>query len=104
MVQQGNTYFLLQCQEIMNFLFLDDFIANCKIPLAELIEKEAQPVHDIWVNLEPKVQIIRALDPCNMVFLDRLWCKHRFDESCPLKRLHLRTILLIRRTAFIIIY
>ena len=37
------------------FLCLDDFIANCKIPLAELIEKEAQPVHDIWVNLEPKV-------------------------------------------------
>eukprot|EP00088_Acartia_fossae_P052672 TRINITY_DN5962_c0_g1_i4.p1 TRINITY_DN5962_c0_g1~~TRINITY_DN5962_c0_g1_i4.p1 ORF type:complete len:814 (+),score=178.37 TRINITY_DN5962_c0_g1_i4:152-2443(+) len=32
----------------------DDFIANCKIPLAELIEKESQPIHDIWVNLEPK--------------------------------------------------
>jgi len=32
----------------------DDFIANCKIPLSELIEKENQPVHDIWVNLEPK--------------------------------------------------
>jgi len=39
------------------FLCLDDFIANCKIPLAELIEKEAQPVHDIWVNLEPKVSL-----------------------------------------------
>lgn len=32
----------------------DDFIANCKIPLSDLIEKESQPLHDIWVNLEPK--------------------------------------------------
>lgn len=35
----------------------DDFVANCKIQLSELIEKEEQPVHDIWVELEPKGQI-----------------------------------------------
>jgi hypothetical protein len=39
----------------------DDFIANCKIPLSDLIEKESQPLHDIWVNLEPKVGLFVAL-------------------------------------------
>jgi len=29
----------------------DDFIANCKISLSELIEKEEQPLHEIWVSL-----------------------------------------------------
>ena len=28
----------------------DDFIANCKISLSELIEKEEQPVHAVWVR------------------------------------------------------
>ena len=28
----------------------DDFIANCKINLSELIEKEEQPVHQVWVS------------------------------------------------------
>ena len=28
----------------------DDFIANCKISLSELIEKEEQPVHQFWVR------------------------------------------------------
>ena len=28
----------------------DDFIANCKISLSELIEKEEQPVHKVWVR------------------------------------------------------
>ena len=28
----------------------DDFIANCKISLSELIEKEEQPVHELWVS------------------------------------------------------
>ena len=28
----------------------DDFIANCKISLSELIEKEEQPVHQVWVR------------------------------------------------------
>ena len=32
----------------------DDFIANCKFPLADLIGKAEQPVHEIWVDLEPK--------------------------------------------------
>jgi len=31
----------------------DDFIANCKISLAELIEREEQPLHEEWVRLEP---------------------------------------------------
>jgi len=31
----------------------DDFIANCKISLSELIEKEDQPTHDVWTDLEP---------------------------------------------------
>lgn len=31
----------------------DDFIANCKISLSELIEKEEQPVHELWSELEP---------------------------------------------------
>ena len=30
----------------------DDFIANCKIALSELIEKEEQPLHEIWVRLQ----------------------------------------------------
>jgi hypothetical protein len=30
----------------------DDFIANCKISLSELIEKEDQPIHDVWVSLK----------------------------------------------------
>lgn len=29
----------------------DDFIANCKLALSELIEKEHQPLHEIWVSL-----------------------------------------------------
>jgi hypothetical protein len=29
----------------------DDFIANCKISLSELIEKEDQPTHDVWVSI-----------------------------------------------------
>ena len=29
----------------------DDFIANCKISLSELIEKEEQPVHQVWVRI-----------------------------------------------------
>jgi len=32
----------------------DDFIANCKFPLADLIGKAEQPLHEIWVDLEPK--------------------------------------------------
>lgn len=32
----------------------DDFVADCKIGLTELIEKEDQPVHEIWIDLEPK--------------------------------------------------
>jgi hypothetical protein len=28
----------------------DDFIANCKISLSELIEKEDQPTHEVWVT------------------------------------------------------
>lgn len=32
----------------------DDFIANCKLPLSDLIEKESQPLHDVEVNLEPR--------------------------------------------------
>jgi hypothetical protein len=43
----------------------DDFIANCKIPLSDLIEKESQPSHDIWVNLEPKVSIALRVLPLN---------------------------------------
>lgn len=31
----------------------DDFIANAKISLAELIEREDQPLHEEWVRLEP---------------------------------------------------
>jgi len=31
----------------------DDFISNCKISLSELIEKEEQPVHQVWAGLEP---------------------------------------------------
>jgi len=31
----------------------DDFIANCKISLSDLIEKEEQPVHAVWTDLEP---------------------------------------------------
>ena len=31
----------------------DDFIANCKLSLPELIEKAEQPLHDIWLELEP---------------------------------------------------
>lgn len=32
----------------------DDFIANCKISLSELIEKEDQPIHEVWVSLTAK--------------------------------------------------
>ena len=32
----------------------DDFIANCKISLSELIEKEDQPTHDVWVSFTQK--------------------------------------------------
>eukprot|EP00090_Calanus_glacialis_P010800 TRINITY_DN1926_c0_g2_i1.p1 TRINITY_DN1926_c0_g2~~TRINITY_DN1926_c0_g2_i1.p1 ORF type:complete len:750 (+),score=136.45 TRINITY_DN1926_c0_g2_i1:140-2389(+) len=32
----------------------DDFIANCKFPLSDLISKAEQPLHEIWVDLEPK--------------------------------------------------
>ena len=28
----------------------DDFIANCKVSLAELIEREEQPLHEEWVS------------------------------------------------------
>jgi len=35
----------------------DDFISNCKFPLSDLIEKESQPMHDIWVDLEPKGRV-----------------------------------------------
>jgi novel protein kinase C epsilon type len=28
----------------------DDFIANCKLSLSELIEKEDQPLHELWVR------------------------------------------------------
>ncbi len=28
----------------------DDFIANCVVNLADLVEKEEQPVHDLWVS------------------------------------------------------
>ena len=31
----------------------DDFIANCKLSLPDLIEKADQPLHDIWLDLEP---------------------------------------------------
>ena len=31
----------------------DDFIANCKFPLADLIGKAEQPLHEIWLDLEP---------------------------------------------------
>ena len=31
----------------------DDFIANCKLSLSDLIEKADQPLHDIWLDLEP---------------------------------------------------
>ena len=31
----------------------DDFIANCKMSLSDLIEKAEQPLHDIWLDLEP---------------------------------------------------
>ena len=31
----------------------DEFVANCKISLSELIEKEEQPIHDLWIDLEP---------------------------------------------------
>ena len=31
----------------------DDFIANCKLSLSDLIEKPGQPLHDIWLELEP---------------------------------------------------
>lgn len=31
----------------------DDFIANTKFPLADLISKAEQPLHEIWVDLEP---------------------------------------------------
>ena len=31
----------------------DDFIANCKFPLSDLIGKAEQPLHEIWVDLEP---------------------------------------------------
>ena len=36
----------------------DDFVANCKIPLSELIEKEEQPLHEIWVNLPTLLLIL----------------------------------------------
>jgi len=55
-----NTELLRSAEEIGFTVFHDatvppdDFIANCKIPLAELIEKENQAAHDFWVNLEPK--------------------------------------------------
>jgi novel protein kinase C epsilon type len=32
----------------------DDFIANCKISLSDLIEKEDQPTHDVWVSGRPR--------------------------------------------------
>lgn len=32
----------------------DDFIANCKLSLADLTDKEGQALHDIWLELEPK--------------------------------------------------
>jgi novel protein kinase C epsilon type len=35
----------------------DDFVANCSINLGDLIEKEDQPLHDLWVNLEPSGKI-----------------------------------------------
>ena len=38
----------------------DDFIANCKLSLAELIEAAGQPLHEIWLELEPKVGTCRA--------------------------------------------
>ena len=37
----------------------DDFIANCKLSLAELIEAAGQPLHEIWLELEPKVGTCR---------------------------------------------
>ena len=38
----------------------DSFVANCSIGLADLIDKEAdqpQPLHDLWVDLEPSGRI-----------------------------------------------
>ena len=28
----------------------DDFVANCKVQLADLIDKPDQPLHDLWVS------------------------------------------------------
>ena len=30
----------------------DAFVANCSISLADLIDKEDQPLHDLWVSSE----------------------------------------------------
>ena len=35
----------------------DSFVANCSIGLADLIDKEDQPLHDLWVDLEPSGRI-----------------------------------------------
>lgn len=35
----------------------DDFIANCRVSLSDLIDKEDQPLHDLWVDLEPRGKI-----------------------------------------------
>jgi len=44
----------------------DDFVAESKISLSDLIEKEDQPVHDLWADLDPhgslhvKIELIWA--------------------------------------------
>jgi len=35
----------------------DAFVANCSISLGHLIDKEDQPLHDLWVDLEPSGKI-----------------------------------------------
>jgi len=68
----------------------DDFIANCKIPLSELIEKENQPVHDIWVNLEPKGKL--------HVKIELIWATKE-EQNLPARAFQEREIVVKRRGA-----
>jgi len=66
----------------------DDFIANCKMTLSELIEKESQPVHDIWVDLEPKGKL--------HVKVELIWATKE-EQNAPARAFQEREVFRVNR-------
>ena len=75
---------LLRNAELVNFTVFhnatippDDFIANSTGNLAELIEKEDQPIHELVLDLEPHGQL--------RVKIELIWASREEEQSQPLR-------------------